>query len=55
MVSLQTVFIWLEKVYKKYKISNLVAIIILTSIAVDSNYLRLPYPFILSPPTSNID
>ena len=47
--------IWLEKVYKKYKISNLVAIIILTSIAVDSNYLRLPYPFILSPPTSNID
>ena len=48
-------FIWpiarlpVEKVFKKYKLSNAWAVIILTSIAVSSNYILLPYPFQLNP------
>ena len=38
-----------SKVFKKYRLSNFWAVIILTSVAVDCNYLALPFPFKLSP------
>jgi hypothetical protein len=40
-----------SKIYKKYRFSNFWAVIILASVAIDCNYLALPYPFKLSPGT----
>jgi hypothetical protein len=38
-----------EKIYKKYRFSNFWAVVILGSVAIDFNYLTLPFPFRLSP------
>lgn len=34
-----------EKVIKKYKLTNIWAILILVSISTDADYLNLPFPF----------
>jgi hypothetical protein len=40
-----------SKVYKKYRLTNFWAVVILASVAIDCNYLLLPFPFKLSPYT----
>ena len=40
-----------SKVYKKYRLTNFWAVVILASVATDCNYLLLPFPFKLSPIT----
>jgi hypothetical protein len=40
-----------SKVYKKYRLTNFWAVVILSSVAIDCNYLQLPFPYKLSPIT----
>ena len=40
-----------SKVYKKYRLTNFWAVVILSSVAIDCTYLLLPYPFKLNPIT----